>query len=45
VVVRLEGTNAPRARELLEGSGLGVIPASDLTDAANKAVRMAGAHA
>ncbi len=45
VVVRLEGTNAPRARELLEGSGLGVVPASDLTDAANKAVRMAGAHA
>ena len=45
VVVRLEGTNAPRARELPEGSGLGVLPASDLTDAANKAVRMAGAHA
>lgn len=44
VVVRLEGTNAPRARELLAGSGLGVTPASDLTDAATKAVRLAGAH-
>ncbi|MDE1923382.1 MAG: ADP-forming succinate--CoA ligase subunit beta [Gammaproteobacteria bacterium] len=44
VIVRLEGTNAPRARELLAGSGLGVTAASDLTDAATKAVRLAGAH-
>jgi succinyl-CoA synthetase beta subunit len=42
VVVRLEGTNAPRARELLAGSGVGVTPASDLTDAATKAVKLAG---
>jgi succinyl-CoA synthetase beta subunit len=44
VIVRLEGTNAPLARELLAGSGLAITPASDLTDAAQKAVRMAGAH-
>jgi succinyl-CoA synthetase beta subunit len=44
VVVRLEGTNAPRARELLAGSGVGVTPASDLTDAAIKAVKLAGAR-
>jgi succinyl-CoA synthetase beta subunit len=44
VVVRLEGTNAPRARELLASSGLAITPASDLTDAAVKAVRMASAQ-
>ncbi|HVC00905.1 MAG TPA: ADP-forming succinate--CoA ligase subunit beta [Steroidobacteraceae bacterium] len=44
VIVRLEGTNALRARELLAGSGLGVTAASDLTDAASKAVRLAGVH-
>ncbi len=44
VIVRLEGTNAPRARELLAGSGLAITPASDLTDAATKAVHLAGAH-
>jgi succinyl-CoA synthetase beta subunit len=44
VIVRLEGTNAPRARELLAGSGLGVTSAGDLTDAATKAVRLAGAR-
>lgn len=38
VVVRLEGTNAPKARELLAASGLKVIAASDLTDAARKVV-------
>ena len=38
VVVRLEGTNAPRARELLANSGLKVIAAADLTDAARKVV-------
>ena len=43
VIVRLEGTNAPLARELLAGSGLAITPASDLTDAAVKAVRLAGA--
>jgi succinyl-CoA synthetase beta subunit len=45
VIVRLEGTNAPLARELLAKSGLAITPASDLTDAAVKAVRMAGAAA
>ncbi len=45
VIVRLEGTNAPRARELLAGSGLAIVPATDLTDAASKAVRLAGAAA
>jgi len=38
VVVRLEGTNAPVARERLAASGLALIPASDLTDAAKKVV-------
>jgi len=44
VVVRLEGTNAPRARELLAGSGLAITAAGDLTDAATKAVSLAGAQ-
>jgi succinyl-CoA synthetase beta subunit len=38
VVVRLEGTNALKARKLLANSGLKVIAASDLTDAARKVV-------
>jgi succinyl-CoA synthetase beta subunit len=41
VVVRLEGTNADKARELLAESGLTITPASDLTDAAQKVVAMA----
>jgi succinyl-CoA synthetase beta subunit len=44
VIVRLEGTNAPLARQILAGSGLAITAASDLTDAATKAVKMAGAH-
>jgi succinyl-CoA synthetase beta subunit len=44
VIVRLEGTNAPLARKLLAGSGLAITSATDLTDAAVKAVRMAGAQ-
>jgi len=44
VIVRLEGTNAPLARELLANSGLAITAASDLTDAAKKAVTLAGAH-
>jgi succinyl-CoA synthetase beta subunit len=44
VIVRLEGTNALLARTLLASSGLAITPASDLTDAAVKAVRMAGTH-
>ena len=42
VIVRLEGTNAPLARQLLAKSGLAITAANDLTDAAVKAVRMAG---
>ncbi len=42
VIVRLEGTNADRARKLLSASKLAITPAKDLTDAATKAVRLAG---
>jgi succinyl-CoA synthetase beta subunit len=42
--VRLEGTNAPLARQMLAQSGLAITPAGDLTDAALKAVSMAGAR-
>ncbi len=38
VVVRLEGTNVDKGRELLANSGLDIIAAEDLTDAAKKAV-------
>jgi succinyl-CoA synthetase beta subunit len=41
VVVRLEGTNVDRGRELLAGSGLDIIAADDLTDAARKVVAAA----
>jgi len=41
VVVRLEGTNADKAREMLAQSGLKITPASDLTDAARKVVALA----
>ena len=41
VVVRLEGTNADKARETLAQSGLTITPASDLTDAARKVVALA----
>lgn len=41
VIVRLEGTNAELARQLLARSGLAITPASDLTDAATKAVSLA----
>jgi succinyl-CoA synthetase beta subunit len=44
VIVRLEGTNAPLARKMLATSGLAITPASDLTDAAVKAVHMSGAR-
>jgi succinyl-CoA synthetase beta subunit len=44
VIVRLEGTNAPQAREMLAGSGLAITAAKDLTDAAVKAVSLAGAQ-
>lgn len=41
VVVRLEGTNAKQAREMLGQSGLAVTPAASLTDAARKVVAAA----
>ena len=41
VVVRLEGTNADKAREMLARSGLTIAAAADLTDAARKVVAAA----
>jgi len=41
VVVRLEGTNATEGRELLARSGLAIIAAEDLDEAARKAVEAA----
>ena len=41
VIVRLEGTNVERGRELLKSSNLSIIPASDLADGAQKAVAAA----
>ena len=41
VVVRLEGTNVDKGRELLANSGLDIIGAEDLTDAAKKVVAAA----
>lgn len=42
VVVRLEGNNAPLGREILAKSGLNIIAAQTLTDAAEQAVKAAG---
>jgi succinyl-CoA synthetase beta subunit len=39
VVVRLEGTNADLGRNILKESGLALIPAMDLGDAAEKIVQ------
>ena len=41
VVVRLEGTNVEQAKQLLKESGLALIAAGDLADAAQKAVAAA----
>ncbi|MGH8459849.1 MAG: succinate--CoA ligase subunit beta, partial [Nevskiales bacterium] len=41
VVARLEGTNVEKGRELLANSGFDIIPATDLTDAAQKVVAAA----
>ncbi len=38
VVVRLEGTNAEEAKDILSESGLDIIPANDMKDAARKVV-------
>ena len=42
LIVRLEGTNVERGREILKASGLAVISAEDMADAARKAVNAAG---
>ncbi|HEU0208531.1 MAG TPA: ADP-forming succinate--CoA ligase subunit beta [Candidatus Udaeobacter sp.] len=41
LVVRLEGTNVQRGKELLQQSGLALVAADDLADAAKKAVAAA----
>ena len=41
VIVRIEGTNAPQGRKLLADSGLDLVAATDLTDAAKKVVAAA----
>ena len=41
MIVRLEGTNADKARTLLAASGLAITVAKDVSDAATKAVRLA----
>ncbi len=38
LVVRLEGTNVQKGKELMAGSGLPIIAADDLEDAATKVV-------
>ena len=43
LVVRLEGTNVARGKALLRESGLAIIPADDLDDAAKKIVAAVGA--
>jgi succinyl-CoA synthetase beta subunit len=43
VVVRLEGTNVEKGREMLDKSGLKLVSATGLTDAASKVVKLAGA--
>ena len=45
VVVRLEGNNAARGREVLAGSGLNIEAAASLADAAQKVVVAAGGEA
>jgi succinyl-CoA synthetase beta subunit len=39
LVVRLEGTNVEKGKEIIRSSGLNVIPADDLDDAAQKIVK------
>lgn len=38
LVVRLEGTNVQQGKEILRNSGVAIVPADDLDDAAKKAV-------
>jgi succinyl-CoA synthetase beta subunit len=44
VVVRLEGNNADLGSKLLSESGLDIIAATSLTDAAQQAVKAAGGN-
>jgi succinyl-CoA synthetase beta subunit len=45
LVVRLQGTNVELGKKLLTESGLNIIPADDLTDAAKKIVgQINGGH-
>jgi succinyl-CoA synthetase beta subunit len=39
LVVRLEGTNVEKGRQMLESSGLAIIPATSMADGAQKAVK------
>ena len=43
LVGRLEGTEGEEGRKTLEESGVAIITATDMTDAANKIVEAAGA--
>ena len=43
VIVRLEGTNVEKGKELLKNSGLAITPADDINDGAKKAVAAAAA--
>jgi succinyl-CoA synthetase beta subunit len=43
LIVRLEGTNVERGKQLLEDSGVALIAADDLADAAQKAVKAVNA--
>ncbi len=45
LVVRLEGTNAEQGKKLLAESGLSIIAANDMADAAKKVVKAAGGTA
>ena len=40
LVVRLEGTNVEKGKEILDNSGIDIISASDLDDAAKKIVEL-----
>jgi succinyl-CoA synthetase beta subunit len=42
LVVRLEGTNVDMGKKILEGSGLPIMTAHDLADAAEKIVKAIG---
>lgn len=39
LIVRLEGTNVQRGKEIIRSSGMAIIAAEDLDDAAKKAVK------